>query len=235
MAHFQNIDVFSTQTITAFETLAKLCTTKQERDRQLGQLMTRLEERIDTRRPARLNGEKAPNWGANAVEQEQSARDEVEQLIKEKVPGSLPPTATAASTPSVRVWTQGTHTVGVCKSQTDTQVPNEDDGIREQRRELIAMIQENWRSAISYYLPEYCRLQTACVMKWPTRLLWAIFGLSSVTRGRSPDDIHASLKPAFASADKFWLEKAIGAINDLIDFVTSREDGALPVMVGALS
>ncbi|KAF3037414.1 hypothetical protein E8E11_005430 [Didymella keratinophila] len=90
IAHFQNIDVFSTQTITAFETLARLCTTKQERDRQLGELMTRLEERIDTRRPAWLN--------------------------------------------------------------------------------------------------------------------------------------------AFASADKFWLEKAIRAINDLIDFVTSREDRALPIM-----
>ena len=232
IAHFQNINVFSTQTITAFETLAQLCTSKQERDRQLGQLLTRLEQRIDTRRPARLKGEVAPNWGANAVGQEKSVRDEVEQLIKEKNSGSLPPTVT--SVPRVPVRIQGTHAVGVRKAQTNTQIPNEGDSIREQRLKLIAMIQKNWHSAIIYYLPEHCRLKTARVIEWPTRLLWVVYALSSVTRGGSPDEIHASLEPGFVSADKFWLEKAIRAINDVIDTVTSRKDRVLPVMVSAL-
>lgn len=128
---------------------------------------------------------------------------------------------------------QGTHAIGTRRAQTNTQNPKEGDSIREQRLKLIAMIQENWHSAIIYYLPEHCRLKTARLIEWPTRLLWVIYVLTSVTRGGSPDDRRASLKPAFASADKVWLEKVTRAISDVTDTMTNQKDRALPVMVGA--
>ncbi|KAF1925089.1 uncharacterized protein M421DRAFT_8174 [Didymella exigua CBS 183.55] len=163
-----------------------------------------------------------------------SVRHEVKKLIKlekpdyedsddeqEDAPGAglssaskTPPTATSTS--------EGISAVEDCEPQTGSRIPSEYEHSLQERFELVQIMLQNWPPFIRQYLPRHAYPISTRVLLWPFRLLEALLGFSSATRGRSPEDVRASLEPAFASADKFSLKKFLRIIADLRSSLVSN-------------
>ncbi|KAF2633987.1 hypothetical protein BU25DRAFT_453688 [Macroventuria anomochaeta] len=84
--HFDNDAAFTTQTIKAFGTLAKLIPGKEERDKQLVKLRSALCNRLKGHRPKALGGFRAPPFGDDDARKDKSVRDEVKKLITDLDP-----------------------------------------------------------------------------------------------------------------------------------------------------